>query len=119
MRNMSFALTTEQVRNRTKTVTRRLGWEFLKPGDLVRAVKQCQGLKKGEKVEPLAVLRVVDVRREPLHYIETGSIVHGSAEVTKEGFPHMRCDDFVDFFAESHRCTPYDVVTRIEFEYVD
>jgi hypothetical protein len=31
---MSFALTTEQIRVQKKTVTRRLGWEFLKPGDL-------------------------------------------------------------------------------------
>ena len=67
MRNMSFALTTEQIRARTKTVTRRLGWEFLKPGDLVQAVVKCQGLKKGEKVEPLAELRIVAVRRESLN----------------------------------------------------
>jgi len=26
-RNMSFMLTTEQIKNRTKTVTRRLGWK--------------------------------------------------------------------------------------------
>lgn len=36
-RNMSFSMTTEAVRNRTKTVTRRLGWEFLKPGDILWA----------------------------------------------------------------------------------
>lgn len=28
MRNMSFNLTTKQIRNRTKTVTRRTGWIF-------------------------------------------------------------------------------------------
>jgi len=34
-RNISFALTTQQVRNRTKTVTRRAGWLFLKAGDIL------------------------------------------------------------------------------------
>lgn len=57
MRNMSFMLTPDQILNQTKTVTRRLGWATLKPGTLVRAVRKCQGLKKGEKIEALAVLR--------------------------------------------------------------
>lgn len=39
-RNMSFALTTDQVKDRVKTVTRRNGWWFLKPGDIVNAVKK-------------------------------------------------------------------------------
>jgi hypothetical protein len=30
---MSFMLTIDQVKNKTKTVTRRTGWTFLKPGD--------------------------------------------------------------------------------------
>lgn len=32
-RLMSVSLTEQAVRDRTKTVTRRLGWRFLKPGD--------------------------------------------------------------------------------------
>lgn len=32
MRNMSFSMTTEQMYQQTQTVTRRLGWSFLKPG---------------------------------------------------------------------------------------
>lgn len=32
-RLMSVALTEKAVRERRKTVTRRLGWKFLKPGD--------------------------------------------------------------------------------------
>lgn len=35
MRNMSFALTTKQIINRTKTITRRFGWWFLRPGDKI------------------------------------------------------------------------------------
>lgn len=132
MRNMSFALTTEQVRARQKTVTRRLGWTFLKPGDRIRAVVKCQGLKKGEKVEPLAVLRVVDVRREPLRRL-LDEIGYGFRECEREGFPNASPPAFVAFFCGSHRwptlymdghvhepsrpCTPDDEVTRIEFVY--
>ena len=47
-RNMSFALTTKQIEDETKDVTRRNGWWFLKPGDQIWAVEKCMGLKKGE-----------------------------------------------------------------------
>jgi len=50
VRNMSFAMTTKQVRNQTKTVTRRFGWWFLKAGDIVQPVEKAMGLKKGEKI---------------------------------------------------------------------
>lgn len=136
MRNMSFLLTTEQIRNRTKTVTRRVGWQFLKPGDLIQAVEKCQGLKKGEKMRPLAVLRVKDVRRERLDRMETESL-YGQQECYAEGFPRFTPKDFVKMFCETHKVpdkrawglpvrkrTPFpmmpcDEVTRIEFEYVD
>jgi hypothetical protein len=122
MRNMSFALTTAQIRNRTKTVTRRLGWTFLKPGDLVRAVVKAQGLKKGEKVEPLATLRIVGVRQEQLDDLETKAWPYGETEVLKEGFAnHPQFGSpgtFVDMFCDTHECEPYAAVTRIEFEYV-
>lgn len=118
MRNMSFALTTQQVRERTKTVTRRIGWTFLKPGDLVRAVVKCQGLKKGERLEPIATLRVIDVRRECLSemiYDES----YGSVEVIREGFPRLPPEDFVHWFAATHGCSVKNFITRIEFEYLE
>jgi len=34
MRNMSFSMTVDQIRDGSKTVTRRLGWLFLNFGDL-------------------------------------------------------------------------------------
>lgn len=116
---MSFALTTDQVRARTKTVTRRLGWKTLKPGAAVRAVVKAQGLKKGETVTPIAELRITAVRREPLSSIYRDG-ESGRLEVVREGFPDMKPDEFVTFFMESHgmRCED-DYVTRIEFEYVD
>ena len=38
MRRMAFSLTTPQILAQSKTVTRRVGWRFLQPGDLVMAV---------------------------------------------------------------------------------
>lgn len=120
MRNMSFALTTKQILNQTKTVTRRDGWRFLKPGDLIQAVEKGMGLKKGEKVKKLAVLKVVSVRQEPLNEIHKVSN-YWREELDKEGFPHFEYPyQFTDMFIKSHKgvrdTTP---ITRIEFEYVD
>lgn len=122
-RNMSFALTTKQVRERTKTVTRRMGWESLRPGYAMQAVVKCQGLKKGEKVEPIAPIETVDVRREPLRRL-TDDLDYGFAETTKEGFPEGHPlhwpSEFVAFFCKSHKgCTPDSIITRIEFKYAD
>jgi len=50
-RLMSFALTEQQMRDQSKTVTRRRGWGFLKPGDTLYAVNKVMGFKKGEKPE--------------------------------------------------------------------
>jgi hypothetical protein len=117
---MSFALTTAQIRNRSKTVTRRMGWTFLKPGDLVRAVVKAQGLKKGEHPEPLAILRIVRVNREKLSSLLFDRR-YGAVELAREGFAppaiYSKPDRFVRWFCETHGCAPDDVVTRIEFEY--
>lgn len=110
-RNMSFALTTEQFKNRTKTVTRRLGWKFLKPGDLVMGCKKCMGLQPGEKLERLGLIRIVNVWREPLD-------VMPETDCAKEGFPEMDTLGFIKMFCEHMGCADYDTVTRIEFEYV-
>ena len=118
MRNMSFALTTDQIRSRTKTVTRRLGWTFLKPDESIRAVVKTQGLKRGEKVEPLAVLRVKSVQFEALSAFSAFP-GYGAAECEREGFPHLSPTEFVAMFRRKNRCKPEDIVTRIEFEYVD
>jgi hypothetical protein len=123
---MSFALTTTQILNRTKTVTRRIGWANLQPGTLLQAIEKGQGLKKGEKVRKLAVIRVVSVRRERLFEIHP-------VDLAREGFPEMGRQEFIDMFCASHRvgvggywgnqrtrqCGERDEVTRIEFEYVD
>lgn len=119
MRNMSFALTTRQILDRSKTVTRRTGWAFLKPGDLIQAIEKGQGLKKGETVKRLAVLRVVKTQREWMSCFSAR--LDAVDECRREGFPEMTPDEFYQFFRGSH-ANPSDddlLVTRIEFEYAD
>lgn len=123
MRNISFSLTTDQVLRRTKTVTRRTGWKNLRPGQELRAVEKAMGLKTGEKIKPIAVIRVLSVRQEPLEALAQDA-AYGFDECAKEGFadhPTLRFpSEFISFFCASHRgCTPTSEVTRIEFEYVD
>lgn len=123
MRNMSFMLTTAQVQARIKTVTRRMGWANLKPGQELRAVEKGMGLKAGQRIVSLAIIRVVSIRPEALSAM-TDDVDYGLAECELEGFgahPTLRWSgQFVEFFCNSHRgCTPATVIRRIEFEYVD
>lgn len=111
-RNMSFALTTEQFIARTKTVTRRFGWLFLQPGEVLCGVKKAMGLKRGEKIERLGMIRVVSTRREPLNAI-------CQEDVVREGFPEKSTTEFVEMLCKHSRCQPHDTVTRIEYEYID
>ena len=69
MRNMSFSWTQDQIRNGTKTVTRRLGWWNLRPRQYVMAVVQCQGLPAGSKVEKIRPIKIVSLRKEHLEDI--------------------------------------------------
>ena len=110
-RNMSFQLTTQQILDETKFVTRRLGWRNLKPGELVNAVEKCQGLKKGEKVNHLKALCALGVRFEPLNVIDKDDCI-------LEGFPHLEPAEFVEMFCQHNRCEPDTEITRIEFGYV-
>jgi len=113
-RNISFALTTEQFRKRTKTVTRRKGWKFLKSGDILTGCVKCMGLKPGEKIERLGQIRVVDVRQEPLSAMTRD-------DVWAEGFNGKTStpDDFISMFCEHMGGDRNQIVTRIEFEYLD
>jgi hypothetical protein len=118
-RNISFALTTEQFKKQTKTVTRRKGWKFLKPGDILNGCVKCMGLKPGETIERLGQIRVVTARRESLFdMVADLSGKYGKEEAAKEGFPEMSGPDFVEMFCQhmGGRCD--QEVTRIEFEYM-
>lgn len=110
-RNMSFSLTTEQAYKKTKTVTRRLGWWFLKPGDIVQQIEKGMGLKKGEKVKRIHLIRIVDTTPEALL-----KITHD--DMRREGFPDMTPREFINVFCQHNRCFPYTIVNRIEFGYI-
>lgn len=124
MRLMAVSLTEDQVRNRTKTVTRRLGWwetkkgrRILKAGDRLQLCRKVMGRKRRDgTVEPLVrivAVEVLDVRREPLNAIT-------QAEVDAEGFPGHTPAWFIKFFCASHKgCTPATVVTRIRWRYLE
>ena len=109
--NMSFSLTTAQFRDRTKTVTRRLGWNKLKRGQEFTAIVKGMGLKKGEKVEILGRCRVISNRREPLNAISKPDCI-------REGFPDLTANEFVEMFCKHNGCKPDQEVSRIEFEYL-
>lgn len=112
MRNMSFMLTTEQFKNKTKTVTRRLGWWFLKHGDTVMGVEKGMGLKKGEKIVRLGPIYIMSTYPEPLIEIT-------QKEVILEGFPDKSPEWFIDMFCKSHKkCTPKTIVNRILLKYL-
>lgn len=127
MRNMSFFLTQKQIRARAKTVTRRLGWAKLKPGERFCAIVKGQGLKKGEKVKRLAVLECVSNTPEPLgqiitapwRYVKKSLRANPEHEANREGFPEMTAVEFVLMFCRHMKVTPDRVVNRIEFRYVD
>jgi hypothetical protein len=119
---MSVTLTEDAVREWRKTVTRRLGWTFLKPGDRLTLCRKVMGRRRKDgTVEPLvriAEVEVLSVRRERLDAITT-------EDVWREGFngydtsPAAAVDFFVEFFCAHMRCSPSTEVTRIEWRYLE
>jgi len=120
MRNISFAMTTAQIRARFKTVTRRWGWENLKAGTHLMAVEKGMGLKKGETIVRLVEIVVLDVRRERLDKMARDA-EYGSMEMRLEGYPFGLHDPkaFVEKLAKEGGKKPSDMITRIEFDYVE
>jgi len=110
-RLMSFAMTTTQLVDGTKTVTRRHGWKNLKVGARLRAVHKAMGLRRGESPHVLAVIEIVGVRREPLNAITDD-------DVAREGFPAMNAAGFVAMFLSKVGGVEHAEVTVIEFRVV-
>lgn len=115
MRNMSFAMTIDQVIAEEKTVTRRFGWWFLEPGDRIRPVRKTMGLKKGEKIKPLLppgrCIEIVSTRSEPLNHITR-------ADCVREGFPEMSPESFLAMIVRKYNCWAGEKINRIEFKYI-
>lgn len=111
MQLISCSMTTPAIRNRLKTVTRRLGWKRLKAGSLLCICEKVMGRTAGTPLVRLAIVRVVDVRREQLNLIT-------AADVEREGYPGMSPGMFVRMFCQHMGCAEGDEVTRIEFRYI-
>lgn len=119
-RLMSVAFTEQAVRDRTKTVTRRKGWwqdkngrHLVKVGDRITLCRKVMGRKKGEPLERICDVEVVQIWRERLSSITW-------QDVCREGFPGMNPATFVQkFFVEAQGMSVSDEVTRIEWRYFE
>lgn len=110
-RLMSVALTTDAVRERRKTVTRRAGWQMLSPGDQLTLCPKVRGRRHSQELDRIVTVDVVSVRREPLNAINPD-------DVTAEGFPDWTPAEFIEFFCATHRgVTATSQITRIEWHY--
>lgn len=117
---MSVSHTEAAVRDRTKTVTRRLGWRFLKVGDRLTLCRKVMGRKPGEPLVRIAEVEVVSVRREPLLCITL-------EDAEREGVPAAEWAtgywaygplEWAEWFARTMGCHVGSDVTRIEWQYI-
>lgn len=126
-RLMSVNLTEAAVRERRKTVTRRLGWwenkrghRILKVGDKLTLCPKVQGRRRGDIVEPLdriVEVTVIDIRRERLDAITREDVAREGWNVEPLGPGPAAVNLFTEFFCEHMGCTPDTIVTRIEWAY--
>lgn len=118
-RLMSVTFTEQAVLDRTKTVTRRKGWTFLKPGDHLALCRKVMGRKPGEPLVRLAMAEVVHVQRHPLSLLLACDPQEAAEEMVREGFPGLDPRDFIDrYFVQAQGMAVDDVVTRIEWRYL-
>lgn len=118
-RLMSVSHTERAVRERRKTVTRRLGWLFLKPGDRVTLCRKVMGRKPGEPLVRIAEVEVVGVRREPLTAITDDDVEREGVDAALEVAGRTEAEAWASWFAWTMRCSVDDEVTRIEWRYLD
>lgn len=113
MRLMSFAATIPQILDGSKTVTRRLGWLDVVPGERFLAVERSRGVRREDRRE-LGVKEVVHASRVPLWPITRD-------EVAREGFPGMEPHEFTRLFRRLNGLPVgwNEDVTRIEFRPVE
>ena len=108
-RNMSFALTIEQVRNKIKCVTRRQGWSNVKPGQKLQPIVKGMGLQKGEKVEKIgSLIEVISIRSEIIRDITL-------EDISLEGCRGMSVNEFVYMYCQANKVTSDQYCNRIEY----
>lgn len=119
-RLMSVAFTEDAVRERRKTVTRRVGWwetkagrRILKPGDQLTLCRKVMGRKAGEPLVRIAEVEVVSVIREPFYMVKMCD------ELDREGCGHLTWLEFWKKYFEPQGVHYTDDVTRIEWRYLD
>ena len=105
-------MTTQQLVDGTKDVTRRFGWWNLKVGERVKAVKKAMGLKKGERMEVLGIIEIVSTRKEQLKEITKD-------DCRREGFPDFEPHQFVEFLVKHYGVHPDATINRIEFKRIE
>lgn len=100
-RLMSVSLSAESVRERRKTVTRRLGWRNLTPGTRLTLCRKVMGRRRVDgTLEPLvrlAEVEVLSVRREKLW------------DITDEDIAAEGVDDlglFEEYYTDTRQATP-------------
>lgn len=119
-RLMSVSHTEAAVRDRTKTVTRRLGWRFLKPGDRLTLCRKVMGRAKGEPINRIVDVEVVSVRRERLSAIANEDVEReGGHQLALDDAGRSPADAFASWFAWAMHCHVDDEVTRIEWRYLE
>lgn len=98
MPRMSVALTLDQVRARSKTVTRRHvdTWSKLQAGDRLTLVEKGMGLPKGAHQVVVCEVEIVSVRVEPLGLVDAD-------ECAAEGFPGHDPGLWRVWWAANHR----------------
>jgi|SRR6185437_849977 len=111
MKLISCSLTQSQILDHSKTETRRLKCLKVKAGDFLLIVDRVMGFKKGERPKPLALVQVIEVRREPLDNILPDAVV-------REGFPNLTPDEFVQMFVKNMRCDYREMITVIRWRYI-
>ena len=118
-RNISFSMTTPQFIDGSKDVTRRFGWWNLKLGIRLMAVEKGMGLKKGEKVNRLGLIEVVQCGAEKLRAM-IDDWAYGLEELKREGYPfgYKDPEEFINALAKHHKTTINAYVNRIEFKRV-
>lgn len=125
-RLMSVSHTTDAVRARTKTVTRRTGWLMLKAGDRLTLCEKVMGRRKGDPLVRICDVEVVDVRREKVWDITEADIAAEGVPVDDGRFGEVYTDTgqptplaWIEWFCEAMGVRPDDDVTRIEWRYLD
>ena len=99
----------------TDVTRRRIPKRPRAPGQHVTAVEKMQGLKKGEHQVVWAELKFVSIEHEPLGDIISRPYRNSQvSEVTREGFPELTPEEFVEMVIRQYGRKKMNVDTMIE-----